>query len=432
MRITILTVGTRGDVQPCIALGLGLKAAGHDVKLATHAIFEDFIVRHGLEFTPIHANPREILEGEGGQAWMGTGRNPFTMVMHMRSLAAPRVRQFAEETYHACQGADIVLCSTLGFFAGFSILEKLKIPAVGAFLQPVSLTGDFPSILFPPLPGRSPLRSAYNRFTHDLMMEINWQLFRQPINQVRKEILAIPPVQTSFRHMIRQPYPVIYGFSQHVLPRPLDWGTNIAVSGYWFLDDEAWQPPQALLEFLEAGSPPVYIGFGSMANQNAAGAASVVLDALRQSGQRGLLLTGWGGIHAADLPDSVFCVDSAPHDWLFPRMAAVVHHGGAGTTAAGLRAGVPSILVPHFADQPFWAQRVAALGVGPKPVARKKLNARSLAQAILTAVNDESIRQRAVEIGAKIRAEDGIGNAVRAFERIAARLDQYAMPDVTA
>jgi UDP:flavonoid glycosyltransferase YjiC (YdhE family) len=191
------------------------------------------------------------------------------------------------------------------------------------------------------------------------------------------------------------------------------------VTGYWFLDPAAdWTPPSALVEFLATGPPPVYVGFGSMGNQSPEETADLVVQALLQAGQRGIILSGWSGLRTAEKPDSVFMLDSAPFSWLFPRVAAVVHHGGAGTMAAGLRAGVPSIVVPFFGDQPYWGQRVVELGVGPQPIPRRRLTAERLAKAIQQAVSDQPMRQRATELGARIRAEDGVGRAVAIVEQI--------------
>lgn len=418
MRITMLTIGTRGDVQPCIAFGMGLRNAGHDVCIATHAIFEPFIRAYGLDFAPIEGNPREILEGADGQAWLATGRNPLAMMSYMRKMAIPFVHKIMQDALEACRGSDVVIFSVLGFFAAYSVVEKLKIPALGMYLQPVNPTRDFPNILFPPLPGWMPVNHFYNHLTYEMGMELNWRLLREALNMGRADVLSLPPLETPFRKLIRQPFPILYAYSPSVVPKPRDWGEHLQVTGYCFLDDDRWQPPADLVDFLESGTPPVYIGFGSMAHEAAEETAELVLGALAKSGQRGLLVTGWGGIQTSDLPESVFKIESAPHDWLFPRMAAVAHHGGAGTTAAGLRAGIPSMIVPHFADQPFWARRVQQLGVGTKPIPRKLLTAEKLAHAIQIAVTDPSMRRRAADLGACIRAEDGVGNAVRAFEQI--------------
>jgi len=207
---------------------------------------------------------------------------------------------------------------------------------------------------------------------------------------------------------------MLYCYSPAVVPKPPDWSEHAHVTGYWFLDHAPdWQPPADLVDFLESGPPPIYVGFGSMTSRDPERMSRIVLDALSQSGQRGVIATGLGGLSQSDLPDEVFMTETVPHDWLFPRMAAVVHHGGAGTTGAGLRAGVPSIIAPVSNDQPFWARRVKALGAGPAPIPHKGLTADRLAHAISVAVTDESIRKRAAELGETIRAEDGVVNAVR-------------------
>lgn len=192
------------------------------------------------------------------------------------------------------------------------------------------------------------------------------------------------------------------------------------ITGYWSLDEAPdWRPPARLVEFLESGPPPVYVGFGSMAHRNPQQTTQLVHKALQRSGQRGVLATGWGALSGAQWPHTsdLFMLDSIPHSWLFPRMAAVVHHGGSGTTGAGLRAGVPSVLVPHAGDQPFWARRVADLGVGPRPIPRRRLTAERLAAAIARAVRDEEMRARAAAVGQRIRAEDGVGQAIGIIER---------------
>jgi sterol 3beta-glucosyltransferase len=215
--------------------------------------------------------------------------------------------------------------------------------------------------------------------------------------------------------------PVLYSFSRHVLPPPADWPGQIHVTGYWVLDESPnWQPPPALLKFLETGPPPVFIGFGSMSGRDPARTTRLVLEALAKTSQRGLLVTGWGGLETEKLPEDVFKVENAPYDWLFPRMAAVAHHGGAGTTAAGLQAGKPTVICPFVADQPFWGQRVAALGAGPPQIPQRKLTADNLASAIQQATRDTGMQRRAAALGEKIRAEDGTGQAVSLIEKYAA------------
>ena len=228
------------------------------------------------------------------------------------------------------------------------------------------------------------------------------------------------PFSGPFGEFGRSPEPVLNGWSRHVLPHPPGWGAHLATTGYWFLDRTPdWRPPRGLADFLGSGPPPVSVGFGSMAGADPEGVTERVLRALRLAGKRGVLLTGWGGLSNADLPDDLFEVGEVPHDWLFPRVAAAVHHGGAGTTAASLRAGTPTVIVPHFADQFFWGARVAGLGAGPRPAPRAKLTAERLADAIRRATGDAGMRERARSLGEKIRAENGVERAVEAFGRYA-------------
>jgi sterol 3beta-glucosyltransferase len=223
--------------------------------------------------------------------------------------------------------------------------------------------------------------------------------------------------------------PTLYGYSRHVLPRPADWPAEHQVTGYWFLDaPDDWTPPPDLAAFLAAGEPPVYIGFGSMGSRDPGATARLAVEALARAGRRGILAAGWGGLTATDLPATIFPLGAIPHAWLFPQMAAIVHHGGAGTTAAALRAGVPSLVVPFGLDQPFWGRRVAELGVGPSPIARGALTARGLANALRDTLADGAIRHRAAALGRAISAEEGIGTAVTLIERHAARTARTSTP----
>jgi sterol 3beta-glucosyltransferase len=211
----------------------------------------------------------------------------------------------------------------------------------------------------------------------------------------------------------------LYGFSPLVVQRQSDWPAWHHTTGYWFLrSDDDWKPSPDLVRFLSKGPMPVSIGFGSMSGQITRRLAEIAIEAVNASGQRAVLLGGWASLGDEHLPESVCAVAFAPHAWLFPRMAAVVHHGGAGTTAAGLRAGVPSIVVPFFGDQPFWGRRVHDLGVGPEPIMRSGLTVDKLTQAIAQATSDQSMQARASRLGEGIRAENGVAEAVAIIRRI--------------
>ncbi len=411
MRITIITVGSRGDVQPYIALGRGLQRAGHYVRLATHAEFEAFVRDYGLDFALLEGNPRAVLESDAGQEWQKSGSNPLLSLQQFRRIARPLVRQLTLDCLNACRGADLVLFSVLGFYPAFSVIEKLRVPACAAYLQPSTPTRAYATYRLPPAPewlfwGRG----SYNKASYSLMEQLYWRVLRGPINEARRTILGLPPRSNPPRG---SKYLHLYGYSRHILPPPADWSGHNHVTGYWFLERPSdWQPPVDLLNFLESGPPPVYVGFGSMNNRDAKNVSKTVLEALARAKQRAILVTGWGGLGDITLPDEVFKIDAVPFDWLFPRVSAVVHHGGAGTTAEGLRAGVPSVVVPFFSDQPFWANRIYEMGVGPKPIPRQKLTAEHLSAAISTAVSDANMRARASLLGGHIRLEDGVRRAV--------------------
>jgi sterol 3beta-glucosyltransferase len=424
MRIAIIAMGSRGDVQPYIALGKGLKAVGHIVRLVTHENFELLVSSHGLEFCPVKGNVQEFMESAEMQGLLEKGN--FLAINARTSKASQRAAiDWAEGSLAACEGMELLIVGVGGLFLSLALAEKLKLPLLQAYIFPFTPTKAFPALLFPQ--SISKLGGYVNRLSHHLFRQIMWQGSRTGDGLARKNVLGLPnaPFWSPYNSKYFQRYPVLYGLSPSVIPKPSDW-LNTHVTGYWFLDEAAdWTPPAALLDFLQRGLPPVYIGFGSMGSRNPEKTADLVLQAIALTGRRAILQSGWGGLSKTDLPDTVFIVDSISHSWLFPRVAAVVHHGGAGTTAAGLRAGVPSIVIPFFGDQPFWGQRVAELGVGPEPIHRKQLTTERLAQAIHKVVTDQAMRQRAADIGAKIQAENGIANAVAIVQEIEKRGTSY-------
>ncbi|MGD2135796.1 MAG: glycosyltransferase [Gemmatimonadales bacterium] len=417
MHVALLTAGSRGDVQPYVALGAGLAAAGHGVRLVTHRVFERSAQAHGLDFAGIGGDPREAVESDIGQSWLGSGENPAKFVIGMAKIMRPLMADAVRDALAACRDTDLILFSPLGWLAAHHVAEKLRLPLAGAYLQPFTPTRSFP----PPF-ARSgwSLGALHNRFAYLVGEHLFWWLFRRSANAARRDILGLSPMP------LRAPFPalrarsrlMLYGFSPSVLAPPEDWPASAHVTGYWFLDDaNGWEPPEDLVRFLADGRPPVYVGFGSMHARSAHAVTRLVLEALDRAGQRGILLTGWGALTDEAVPDSVYALEHVPHDWLFPRVAAVVHHCGAGTTGAGLRAGVPTVPVPFFADQPFWARCLGDVGVATKPVPFKRLTTKRLATAIERAVGDDRLHERAAAVGRTVRAEDGVGRAVELIER---------------
>jgi UDP:flavonoid glycosyltransferase YjiC (YdhE family) len=417
MNITILAIGSRGDVQPFVALGKGLKEAGHTVRIGTDAVFETLAHGAGLDFTPVAGDIRSVMQSASGREMLDQGQNPLIMIRTMIEEARPLAKRIAEDFLNAAQDADGLILGGVAFFGGTAVAEKLNIPYIQASYMPDYPTRAFAHPLF--TNRRLKMGGALNRLSADLITQAFWQASRPVLNQGRSEVLGLGPAAFfgPYRGMDRHRIARIHGYSTTVVPRPPDYPDYVHITGYWFLDvDPNWQPPKQLLDFLAAGPAPVCIGFGSMSNEKPEEVTGVMVEALKMAGQRGILLTGWEGLRASTLPDTVFLLHDAPHDWLFPRMAAVVHHGGCGTTAAGLRAGVPSILIPFFGDQPFWAQQIYRLGAGPSPIPRKALTADRLSKAIQLAVKDQNMQARCQVIAQKIQAENGIQQAIQVIE----------------
>ncbi len=413
MKLTILAYGSRGDVQPYIALGLGLQRAGYTVTLAAPAVFRAFVEGYGLAFAPLAGDPTELMRQAVAKAPPGSGvLAPLRIGWVVLRYALPLARQMLKDVDAACQGADAIIHSLLLTVAGHEAAVRRGIPDFSALMFTVfAPTGSFPNALFSPFP----LGPEYDRKLHVYFDRLFWWGNKLGYALLRLKHRDLPQMTASwpFDPQNERVTPILYGMSRHVVPRPPEWGPNVHLCGYWFLDSPpGWRPPPGLQAFLDDGAPPVFIGFGSVVNGDPKRITQMALDALAQTGQRGLLLTGWGGLCPANLPSDVYVIDHAPFDWLLPRMISAVHHGGIGTTADALRAGIPSFIVPFTADQPFWGRQVAQLGVGPQPVPFHKLTVAALAENIELMLQDSKMRSRVAELGERIRSEDGVGKAV--------------------
>ncbi|MBN1287840.1 MAG: glycosyltransferase family 1 protein [Anaerolineae bacterium] len=420
MKITICTFGSRGDTQPYVALALGLQQAGHHVTLVASRDHIEWVRSYGVNVHPIGFSMQEFVRKPEHRAGL-RGRNVVRILREFRSGMETYLAKVMDNCWEAAQEAEFVALSSVASI-GVDLANQRGIPMALVSLQPLfPPTRAFPVFM---LPFRFSLGGGYNYLTYTLYMRAGWLLVGGMFNHWRTTRLGLPSWR-SMREMLNtlgdHGTPWLYGYSPQVLPKPPDWADNHHVTGYLFLDAQPdWQPPAELERFLESGPPPVYVGFGSMSDKDPERVTRLVLRALELTGQRGILLTGWGAVARLPTSASVFYVDDAPHSWLFPRTAAVVHHGGAGTTAAGLRAGAPSLITPFLLDQYAWADRVEKLGVGLRLADSKRLTAEKLAQAIHTAVTDSALRARAAAFGERIQAEDGVACAVEVIERHAA------------
>ena len=417
--IVLLASGTRGDVQPYVALALGLQSAGYRVRVATHASFRLLVESRGLPFALLESNPSELLmqpEWESALVLERGWVSGLWASLRFMRRARPLYERLLASAWQACQGADALIAGLPTLWAEH-IAEALKAPCLYCLLQPFSRTSAFPSAL---LPLRVSLGPRYNRLSHLALEQLLWQPWRATINQWRGGLLGLPkaPLGGTYTRMYRRDRPLIYGFSQSVVPRPADWPAWHQIAGYWFLEEsQNWSPPRALEHFVGAGSPPVYIGFGSSGTRLSRQVIDLIQAGLGRAGLRAVL--AYPGEIDPGLESSgvLFPINEAPHAWLFPRMSALVHHGGAGTTAAGLRAGAPALVIPQFADQFFWGARLAEMGVGPRPLPLRLLSPDSFMRALEQLTGEGELRARLQRLSQAISAERGVERAVEIIQQ---------------
>ncbi|KAF8649852.1 hypothetical protein AX16_005615 [Volvariella volvacea WC 439] len=422
LHFTFLTIGSRGDVQPYISLAKGLMAHGHKCRIATHGEFKEWVESHGIEFGYVGGDPAELMR-------ICVENGTFTVSFLKEGMLKFRgwIDDLLKTSWIACQGTDVLIESPSAM-GGYHIAEALGIPYFRAFTMTWSRTRAYPHAFAVP---ERKMGGSYNYMSYVMFDQVFWRATAGQINRWRRNTLNLGP--TSLDKMEPHKIPFLYNFSPHVVPPPLDWPEWIRVTGYWFLNDaevsaKKWTPPPDLSQFLDnarkLGKKVVYIGFGSIVVSDPKGMTRCVIDAVVQSGVYAILSKGWSDrLHvktgeAAEpeepLPPQIYPISSIPHDWLFTRIDAACHHGGAGTTGASLRAGIPTIIRPFFGDQFFWADRVEALGVG---TGVRKLTVQALSDALVSATTDPKQIDRARILGERIRAEDGVGTAIESIYR---------------
>lgn len=413
VRVAIMSAGSRGDVAPFTGLGHGLLRAGHEVTLVTHGSFEPLVAGSGLGFHALPVDPRAELESARGRALhrSSTGAGKLLRVVRMaRTLAL----EMTDDVLAAAQKSDVLLLSGSLAPLGHTIAEGLSLPSMGVYLQPVAPTREFG----PPMMGGGSWGAVGNRVAaHGVGFAVE-QVFTSTLPALRRR-LGLPRLGTgaALRARERQGWPVHHGFSPLVVARPRDWRAGLDVSGYWWPYDVDTRLPPELRDFLDAGEPPVFVGLGSATVPDPERLSADIVRALRRAGLRGVIQQGWGGLAAEG--DDMLTVGEVAHSALFPHLAAVVHHAGAGTTAAGLRAGVPAVPVPIQFDAGFWSGRLVALGVAPTAVPLRRLTTDALTSALLRVTRDPGYRERARALGARIREEDGVAPVLAAVNRLA-------------
>lgn len=415
MRILILTFGTRGDVQPYVALARAAIGAGHEAAVCTAEGFRPLVEDAGVPYLHMSNDMLDLIQTE--MPAMSGAADSLRLIRRMTAA----MRASLLDQWRAAQTFDPGLLvyhpKSLG---GLHIAERLQIPAAISLPLPFfTATRAFPI----PFIARWPLGGTANRLSYQFN-RFSALAYGAMINTFRRNTLGLAPASRWSDYLTfpdGRPVPALYGFSSTVVPVPADYPPHAHITGYWFLPDHtAWQPPPDLQAFLADGEPPLYIGFGSMGfGKHAAAHGHSLVEAVHRVGARAVVATGWGGIHLTETSDDVLVVRDVPHGWLLPQTAAVIHHGGAGTTAAGLRAGRPTLICPILGDQGFWAERVSRLGVGPRPIPIRRLTAINLTERLNQLLTEQRYRSTADSIGTAIRSEDGTGQAIRVLERVA-------------
>jgi sterol 3beta-glucosyltransferase len=415
MRIVIIATGLWGDVRPNVVLGQALQKAGYEVLVVATAPYRTWIESRGLAYAGVSLDMQGmvdlVLGGEGGLL------SSFQVLNAVRKNIMPTFLQAGNEVAAVMREGDVLIADELVSFLLNGVVEKYKPRLIHVNMQPQAITGQFAATGQPNLPDWMPMRSAYNRMSYGIFRRTTWLMQGSVGNQIRATHLGMPKQTWAKQKILLDSTPSLVLVSRHVVPPPEDWPPHHYVTGYLFDDDSDWQAPPDLLDFLAAGEKPLCIGFCTMPIRKPTATTQAILEAVRRTGKRAILLGGWAGLGANDVSDDVYILKYAPHNWLFPHVTAVVHHGGAGTAAEALRAEAPSVSVPFYLDQPFWGRRLYELGVATAPIPRKRLTAENLVMAITEVTTNHTLRANARALGVKIRAEDGLAEAVRRVEQ---------------
>lgn len=399
--ITIICSGSRGDFQPYIALAQQIKKLGKDVRITGFSQFEDFVKSYGIDYIPIEVDYKALGVDPKMLKQAGSADNPLKMLLTFNKMKKYGA-QIAKQTYDAFEGSDLIVYHpgcTIGYFAA----QEMNIPSVLATPFPMHKTNEYLSVV---MYGKSKPTNINKKISYKMIQSMLWLASSNTVKEHWKERFGRMPIN------FKNPYekvsklqPAIVSCSNYVFPRPKDWNENIHQSGYWFVEENnEYKPSKELEDFINKGDKPVYIGFGSMIDSDEKDdIVKIIIDAITKCGKRGII-SGMGKID--NLPDNLISVGSIPHTWLFEKVSVVCHHGGSGTTAAGFRAGVPSVIIPFSNDQFAWAHRAFDLGVGCKPIYKKDLTADRLADGIAYALNKDIV-DNSKTLSEKIFLEQG-------------------------
>lgn len=415
MRISMLAWGTRGDVEPFVALGQGLQRAGHEVSVAAATDLQALVTSRGLDYQPFLIDMAASLNDDVGRNWVEHSGRPHREGRHLNRIMSEVAPVAAEGLERIVGRADALISGMLTYESALSAANHLGLKHIRGLMAPMTPTASGQALLYAPLNRR---QSRLNLYASLLFEAALFQLVK-PGGDVVRARLDIPRGTYRGYLQMSRATPTLVGVSPRVIPPPDDWRGLVDVTGYWHIPAPTdYAPPEQLRRFLAAGPPPFYIGFGSMPSSRPDRLWALLCRALDEAGERAVVRFRWRGWEPGAVPENICVIEEAPFDWLFPRTCGVVHHGGSGTTGTALRAGVPQWIVPHMADQPYFGRRICELGLGPPPVHLHKLTAATLSAALGTLRRDRAMIARARALGELVQQEDGVSQAVEVIERI--------------
>ena len=408
MKIVVVCWGSTGDVYPVLALSERLLERGHQVRVCSPTLYREKVLELGAEFYEIGV-AFDLAEFHRAMDAIIPKRDPTAM---LRLIVEEGIVRRGERWYRDCltamKGFDIAICHSVDI-PGQEAAMRNEIPWFTVTYCP----GFIKSLDFAPYPfpnwGRTFNAIVWKLVQLRLAPSID-ALFNQFIASVGgapRRSVALEGMYSPHLNLIA---------ASAVLCPPADFPPNHKFTGVWHLVSRAYDPPSELVAFLEGGPPPVIITFGSMGGSNGRETTEILIDAVRKTSQRAIIQAGWGQLGTPETLSDIYCAEYIPHQWLFPQGCCIVHHGGAGTTASACRAKVPSVVVAHHADQPYWGKLLSDLGVAPRHLHRRNLTVERLAKRIQQVLETPSMTARAQVLGEKIEAEDGLTAAVEMIE----------------
>ena len=415
-RITILTIGTNGDVYPFIALGNALHEKGFRVRIATHQEFEPIAANYQLSFSSVAGDIGQAFKSDKVKATLDSGGKRQDLMDSLKDDLEPIYEQGFVDLKRACADTDIVIASALTLHAASYLTDHYKIPLIFGSVSPAGPTSEFHHVLSGPAVGPKSAHSAFNKFSHKIYTEIIWNYVRKDLEATWNKHLPpqkfpkLDPLAKAFKRKLPL---ILYGYSPSILPKPEDWSVLQHVTGYWRLpNDEEAENERSIIDFLEEGNTPIYVGFGSMNNPKDKVLGEIVIPAIKKLGERMILMDDGSDLDDFRADPDILIIQHTNLNWLFPKMKAVVHHGGVGTTGIGLQAGIPTLLVTFIHDQRFWGWRLHQMGVMPKPIPKKALNYELFIKQLSELLNNIEYRNKTLKLSSSMQREDGVTFAV--------------------